>query len=315
MNTTIPILKKALNHRFPLPENGAVRLFHRETDGLAGLAIDFYAGWLVIHAYDEKTLEQIPEITAFLNQELKPSGIYLKNRIRDTRGIYQEQESRPYLGEASPEDLKVEENGFVMLVNPAHGINAGLFMDQRDNRQWLLEQFGRTEGHLLNGFCYTGAFSIAFARHGWKTTSVDIAQPALDRVKANFEANQLSMDGHRIVREDFSAYCQRLIKRETRFDGIVVDPPTMARNSKGKVTFQLKRDVPDLAQMCLRLLNPGGFLLFTCNEAGLNQWEFSNWFELPAGFRVRSELPGQPADYPRMKGEGHLKGILIQKGL
>ena len=61
----------------------------------------------------------------------------------------------------------------------------------------------------------------------------------------------------------------REIKRGVRYDGIILDPPSFGRGSKGEV-FKIERDIHELLHLCRKLLSDHPlFLIFTTHTPGM----------------------------------------------
>jgi 23S rRNA (cytosine1962-C5)-methyltransferase len=171
------------------------------------------------------------------------------------------------LAGGDPGEIVVRENGLAYLVEPAAGYSSGLFLDQRVNRSWVA---GLGAKRMLNLFAYTCSFTVCAAAAGGETCSVDSAQSALRRGRANLAANGIDpADGHRFLVDDATKVVPRLVRRGERFDLIVLDPPTFGR-AAGSV-FRLEKGLPNLVSQCFELLEPRGSLLVSCN--------FSPWGE------------------------------------
>lgn len=167
----------------------------------------------------------------------------------------------------------------------AEVLNPGLFLDQRYNRQKLMERisvwieqskgtFSDQDG-LLNLFSYTGSFSIAALCAGLKrTTSVDVSSRYLEWERKNFEANFGGLDlAHRLIRDDARDFLKREQKRGSRYRWIVLDPPTFSKGQKK--SFRVQEDLAPTAEAALECLVPGGALLVSTNDA---RWELKAFY-------------------------------------
>lgn len=165
-------------------------------------------------------------------------------------------------GEA-PGRIEVREAGLRYAVELGAGYSSGLFLDQRLNRAWLRSLQPQ---RALNLFAYTCSFTVCAAAGGGETRSVDASKRALARGRENLEINGIDAEsGHAFIADDVAAHVGRLARRGANFDVIVLDPPTFGR--AGGRTFQLERDLPALAGVCAGLLEPGGWMLLSCNFA------------------------------------------------
>jgi 23S rRNA (cytosine1962-C5)-methyltransferase len=175
-------------------------------------------------------------------------------------------------------EFSAMESGLLYAVNLCDGYSAGLFPDQRENRLTLQELIAQRPQppRILNLFSYTCAFSVAAAKAGAMTTSVDLSRRYLEIGRTNFERNALSPADHKFVAEDAIRFLPRLERRREKFDFIILDPPTFGRGSGGRV-FRLERDFPDLLGMALACAAPGAVLLLSGNRKNLSQPVFRDW--------------------------------------
>lgn len=166
-----------------------------------------------------------------------------------------------------PPEVDIRERALSARVDFSAGYSVGWFCDQRANREFL-ENTVRPAA-LLNCFAYTGAFSLAAARVGAVTTTVDLAKKACQRARVNFELNGFSTDGHRFLADDVFAVLPRMARRGLRFDAIILDPPTFSRGAGGRV-FRATDMLEELLDLAVPLVNPNGWVLISTNAKGLD---------------------------------------------
>lgn len=194
-------------------------------------------------------LESLPELLG-----VAPQRIVLKRRRRQ-RG--KEQYERL---DESGEFIAVEEHGCRLLVNLKDRIDTGLYLDHRRTRAMIRELAGNR--HFLNLFAYTGAASVLAAAGGAASTlSVDMSSTYVEWGLRNFALNQLDENQHRYVREECSNWIAQAA--EESFDLIFMDPPTFSNSKRMRGTLDVQRDHAGLLRKTMRLLRPGGILLFS----------------------------------------------------
>lgn len=178
------------------------------------------------------------------------------------------EDDRPRLlsGEILSPEVVVTERGLRFGVDFSAGYSVGLFCDQRENRAHLEASRPR---RVLNCFAYTCAFSVAAARAGAETLSLDLARKSLDRGRANLALNDLAGDAHRFIADDVFSVLPRLARRGEKFDAIILDPPTFSRGAKGRV-FRVERDLPTLLAQAVDLAEPGARILLSTNSRELD---------------------------------------------
>jgi 23S rRNA (cytosine1962-C5)-methyltransferase len=206
------------------PHTTAYRVLFGEGDSLPGITVDRYDRWAVIVTYARSLDGVVNMVAEILAAELELEGVLWRRSGAEPR-----EPLRLLLGTHPPEDLTIVENGLRYYADLGIGQKTGLFLDQRDNRQTVARYAAGAS--MLNLFSYTGGFSVAAARAGARqVTSVDIAGPAIQRARDNFELNGLDSSQHAFLAEDCYEYLARAISEQQQFDLVVCDPPSLARN-------------------------------------------------------------------------------------
>jgi 23S rRNA (cytosine1962-C5)-methyltransferase len=208
--------------------------------------------------------ERLPALAAELEEWSKSHHLALRRIYSKFLPKQNAERIAPVLfrGEALlPAQSVVQENHLRFGLDFAASYSAGLFIDQRQNRVALTRLKPK---RLLNLFAYTCAFSVAAARAGAETLSVDLSRKSLQRGEENFKLNQLETERHRFWAEDVLPTLPRLYRKKELFDVIILDPPTFSRGEKGR-SFRAEKDLPALVQECFDLLTPTGHLLVSTN--------------------------------------------------
>ncbi|WP_411286686.1 class I SAM-dependent methyltransferase [Phenylobacterium sp.] len=112
----------------------------------------------------------------------------------------------------------------------------------------------RTQPRVLNLFGYTGVASLVMAAAGAAVTHVDASKKAIQWARENAELSGLADRPIRWITEDARKYVQREVRRGSRYDGIILDPPKYGRGPAGEV-WRLFEDLPELAGLCAELLS------------------------------------------------------------
>ena len=280
---------------FNQEETNAYRLFNGEGDGIGAVTIDYLNQFIQINWYSKgiyhyrdwfvsSLVEMIPEI----------KGIY------ETRRYIHENEAAIQLtyGSEAPQPLIIRENHVNYAVYLGAEWMNGIFMDQRDVRQFMQQQ---TQGMtVLNLFSYTGAFSVASAVGGAsQTVSVDVANRSLERTEENFTLNQMDPSQHEIRVMDVFDYLNYALRHQLTFDCVVCDPPSFARTKK--YIFSAERDYGELAQKLIQLTKVGGLLILSTNHSLYSRDKFMK--DVVETMSTISEVQliqsyYQPKDYP-----------------
>lgn len=197
-------------------------------------------------------------LTAAEVMGIERKNIFLKLRQRKPGrlGQYQKQDG-------SGTEFVVEENGLKFIVNLGQYLDTGLFLDHRDTRQMVRDMSAGKR--LLNLFCYTGSFSVYSAAGGASAVeSVDLSRTYLRWAQKNMELNGLTDGGlFRYVHADVKQYLPGL--KQGSFDLAILDPPTFSNSKRMEDFLDVQKDHVWLINECLRVLSPGGFVIFSTN--------------------------------------------------
>ena len=130
------------------------------------------------------------------------------------------------------------------------------FPEQAANWAWLDAAVRRAGGQpkVLNLFGYTGVASLVMAAAGAAVTHVDASKKAVAWARENAELSGLADRPVRWITEDARKYVQREVRRGSKYEGIILDPPKYGRGPGGEV-WRLFEDLPELAGLCAELLS------------------------------------------------------------
>jgi len=208
-----------------LQRTNAFRWIYGEGDGLPGIIVDHYAGLAVV-VCDTPACDQIVDALVPLLVEVGGvSGV-----VRRRRGAAKEDRLERLWGAEPPATLVVEENGLRLRADLVAGQKTGLFLDHRENRA-TVERVSK-DARVLNLFAYSGAFSLYALRGGAReVVSVDVAPGAAEDAAHNVRLNGFDESRHHFEVADVFDYLERARLAGERFDVIVCDPPSFARNN------------------------------------------------------------------------------------
>jgi 23S rRNA (cytosine1962-C5)-methyltransferase len=142
------------------------------------------------------------------------------------------------------------------------------FPEQAANWSWLRSRIeSLSQPRILNLFGYTGVASLVCAAAGAQVTHVDASKKAIGYARENAALSGLEDRPVRWICEDARKYVQREVRRESRYEGIILDPPKYGRGPDGQV-WRLFEDLPELARLCASLLSENAsFLLLNAYAA------------------------------------------------
>lgn len=294
----------------------AFRVFNGEGDGIGGLTVEYYAGFYVINWYSQGIYQFKDLIIQALMNLVEFKGIYEKKRF-DTGGKYVEDDDF-VAGERGEFPVIIKENGVNFAVYLNDGPMTGIFLDQRQVRKTIRDKYanGKT---VLNTFSYTGAFSVFASLGGAKeTTSVDLANRSLPKTIEQFQVNGIDENDHVIRVMDVFNYFKYAVKKDLRFDIVILDPPSFARSKKH--TFSASKDYVNLLKETIAITADQGVIVASTNASSFGMDKFKNFIdqafkEMNESYKIM-ETFSLPEDFKTIKQykEGnYLKVLLIKK--
>lgn len=167
-----------------------------------------------------------------------------------------------------PDASAVHYGKLSFLVKPTASKHLGLFPEQQANWDWLTETLsaasGRQAPRILNLFGYTGGATLAASAAGAAVTHVDASKAMVSWCSDNARISGLADAPIRYIVEDSMSFLQREIRRGSRYDAIIMDPPSYGRGKGGEL-WKLSEHLPSLLEATIGVLseNPIFILLNT----------------------------------------------------
>lgn len=263
-------IKTALKGRkllFDPQVTNAVRLINAEGDFLPGLIVDQYADLLVVQ-FSHPALEPLKDLVIdLLIREACPRSIYEKSTssLRKKGGM---KAVSAFRYGPSITEIEVIENGLKFLVPIEQGQKTGLFLDQREMRSSVRSISKGLK--VLNGFGYTGGFSIAALAGGaLHVDTVDISSKAAPFFAKNLTLNHLPSSP--FITQDMFTY---LREHPLDYDLVILDPPAFAQK-KGDINAAFKA-YKELNQIAFAKMKPGSLLLSSSCSYYVDESLFQN---------------------------------------
>ena len=148
---------------------------------------------------------------------------------------------------------------FTALPTPFRHLK--FFPDMAPVWDWMGEQLaGRTDAETLNMFGYTGLGTLALSEYG-RVTHVDASKKSVAQARDNAHASGMEDRPIRWLVDDAAKFTAREVRREKRYDGIILDPPKFGRGPKNE-TWRIEEGLPGLIGDCANLLDTDSRFLF-----------------------------------------------------
>ena len=168
----------------------------------------------------------------------------------------EEDAGRWKLGRPVPETwpLAWGEARFLARLTPFRHL--AFFPEQAANWAVLSERLQALQGpkRVLNLFGYTGVASLAAAAAGAQVTHVDASKKSVGWARENAALSGMDDRPIRWIVEDARRYVQREVRRGSKYEAIILDPPKYGRGPTGEV-WRLFEDLPGLLADCAALLS------------------------------------------------------------
>lgn len=155
-----------------------------------------------------------------------------------------------------PKQWQISYKTLTFNLKPFSFKHTGLFPEQAVNWDWIE---GKIKGasrpvKVLNLFAYTGGATLAAAAAGASVTHVDASKGMVGWAKENVASSGLSDAPVRWLVDDCVKFVEREIRRGSKYDGIIMDPPSYGRGPKGEI-WKIEDAVYPLICLCEKLLS------------------------------------------------------------
>ena len=186
-----------------------------------------------------------------------------------------EQENKRTIHRPLPSEWEIEVAGLRFKISPTDFGHLGIFPEQKPSWEWIQSTI---HSHLtpsfkprvLNLFAYSGGATLAAAKAGAAVCHLDASKGMVTWARENAALNHLERAPVRWIVEDVQKFLFREHKRESRYEGIILDPPSFGRGTKGEI-FKIEETIVTLLKDCRSLLSDRPlFILFSCHTPGFS---------------------------------------------
>lgn len=211
--------------------------------------------------------------------------------------------------------IEVEANTFlVRLTDFGH---LGIFPEQHSN--WarlggLIHGIvnapmaaGKIKGDfsVLNLFAYTGGSTVACALAGAKVVHVDASKTSVAWARENANRSSPSELPVRWIVEDVQKFVGRELRRGSKYQGIILDPPSFGRGTNSEVWNIEEHLTGFLEQLSGVLADDFAFVLLSAHSQGYTPISLSNLMSI-----CTAKTPGEISAEEMVVGEQASKRLL-----
>ncbi|USS87748.1 class I SAM-dependent methyltransferase [Fructilactobacillus hinvesii] len=306
------LLKQAFQKRAPLVGQNvtAYRLFNGIGDGLGGLAIDNFAGQILLTWENAGLYHQRSFIMDALSQTLA-----------DYKNVYEIKRYEPQVAITPVSDLAafpdeqqvVTENGIDFDIQLAGGMKPGLDLAYREVRQQLKNNsHAKLALHLL--YDQTGFVTASLIGGAVQSEAVDQKNNAKTNLVTELSANEITQKMPKVRTMDLFGYLDYATKHHLKFDVITINLPAFLRSKKGN--FNIRKDLNHFLQLVFTLATKEADVFITTETPavtlkGLRQAAQAAFQQRGQSF-IEKEAFKQPLDFPfnsEYQRESPIKGL------
>ncbi len=159
--------------------------------------------------------------------------------------------------------------------------HTGLFPEQAYNWNIIRKKIkeSKREINVLNLFAYTGGATIASMMEKAHVTHVDSSRGMVDWAKENVKINNLDETMVRYIVDDVIKFVKREIRRNHKYDVIIMDPPSFGRGANGEV-WSIEKNLYELLVLCQDLLSDKPLFMLVNSYSGLSPILLENILKL-----------------------------------
>ena len=168
-----------------------------------------------------------------------------------------------------PKEWQINTVGIAFKLGGTDFGHLGIFPEQREQWSWIREHVSANIS-VLNLFAYSGGSTLAAALSGAEVCHLDASKGMVEWARDNARLNHLENHSIRWIVDDAHKFMKREIRRERRYDAIILDPPSFGRGAGGEM-YKIERDLKFTLDMVKALLSPTPkFVLFSSHTPGLS---------------------------------------------
>ncbi|MDA7579181.1 class I SAM-dependent methyltransferase [Alphaproteobacteria bacterium] len=161
-----------------------------------------------------------------------------------------------------PNKWELKFGNIKFFATPTPFRHLGFFPDQSPHWLWAAKKIKRfiqlptnnDPPKLLNLFGYSGIASLHSAYNGASVTHVDASKKAINFAFENRNLSSLHHLPIKFITDDAIKFVKREIRRNNKYDAIILDPPKYGRGPNGE-KWELFNDLPLLLKLIPQILS------------------------------------------------------------
>lgn len=166
-----------------------------------------------------------------------------------------------------PEEWTINYKDLKFKVSPTNFKHTGIFPEQAANWDFIYEKINNSsieDIKILNLFAYSGcATMVASSAGASEVVHVDASKGMINWAKENQKLSRLNDKKIRYIVDDCLKFIQREKRRNRKYHGIIMDPPSYGRGPDNEI-FKFEDQINPLIDACLDILEDD-YLFFIIN--------------------------------------------------
>ena len=191
-----------------------------------------------------------------------------------------------------PNNWQIKYKNLTFNIKPMGFKHTGLFPEQAVNWDWMIDKIKNSKRKIkvLNLFAYTGGATVACLSAGASVCHVDSSKGMVSWAKENVASSNLSEKSVRYIVDDVVKFVNREIRRENKYDAIIMDPPSYGRGTNGEV-WKFEDNIADLVELCSKVLSDNPlFFLINSYTTGISSTVLENILRLNISKKHKGKL-------------------------
>lgn len=155
-----------------------------------------------------------------------------------------------------PKQWQISYKDLIFNLQPFNFKHTGLFPEQATNWDWFSNKIKNANRPIkvLNLFAYTGGATISAAKAGASVTHVDASKGMVTWAKENAVSSGLENAPIRWIVDDCKKFVEREIRRNNKYDAVIMDPPSYGRGPKGEI-WKIEEEIYSFIKLCTQVLS------------------------------------------------------------
>ena len=171
-----------------------------------------------------------------------------------------------------PESWKISYKNLNFNIKMMNFKHTGIFPEQAVNWDMFetIIKNRKAPTNVLNLFAYTGGATLACANAGAKVCHVDASKGMVTWARENAELSNLKSSPIRWIVDDCEKFVLREIKRNNKYDGLIMDPPSYGRGPRGEI-WRIEDNIYEFIKLCKNVLSEDAeFFVINSYSTGLS---------------------------------------------